>query len=256
MGDVAAILGGAPIEPARVMTAVGTSSMVYAVLPEALREVRDENDGIYPYDLCGYRLLGGVSSLAGGALDWAWRAFGAASGQTFDEAMQVVAQIEPGANGLVFVPYLAGERSPFWRDDLRGMFVGLNVAHTWLHMLRAVVEGVAFSQRLVLDRFARLGMPSPRVALSGGIAQYAIWSRIIADSTQRTLELYQTSSAASNVVYALCAQVLEPGLPFGEAMNRAFEPPRLVEPNHELASRYDDQYACYRYFVDSALARR
>ncbi|MCS7061413.1 MAG: FGGY family carbohydrate kinase, partial [Anaerolineae bacterium] len=97
LGDVAAILGGAPIEPGRVMLAVGTSSMIYAILPEMLREARDENDGIYPYDLCGFRLLGGVSSLSGGALDWAWRAFGAASGLSFDEAMRVVAQMAPGA---------------------------------------------------------------------------------------------------------------------------------------------------------------
>ncbi len=253
LGDVAAILGGAPVEPARVMAAVGTSTMLYAILPAALRDVRDDGDGIYPYDLCGFRLMGGVSSLTGGALDWAWRAFGAASGLNFTEAMSVVSAIEPGANGLVCVPYLTGERSPFWRDDLRGMFVGLTLGHTWAHMLRAVVEGVAFSQRLMLDRFARLGLPSPQVALSGGAARHAIWPRIFANTSQRTMAVYKASSAASNVVFALCAKALEPHLPFAQAMNRAFAAPRLTEPNAALAERYDANYATYKRFVDCAL---
>lgn len=253
VGDVAAILGGAPVEPGRVMAAMGTSSMLYAILPDALRDVRDERDGIYPYDLCGFRLLGGVSSLTGGALDWAWRAFGAASGLSFSEAMQVVAAIEPGAKGLVFVPYLAGERSPFWRDDLRGMFIGLNLGHTWVHMLRAVVEGVGLCTRLMLDRFARLGMPSPTIALAGGVARHAIWRRVIADTCQRDVAVYGSDSAASNVIYALCAQTLEPGLAFAEALNRVFESPSITHRDAARAPTYADHAAAYRAHVDVML---
>ncbi len=249
VGDVAAILGGAPVEPGRVMLAMGTSSMLYAILPDHLREARDENDGIYPYDLCGFRLLGGVSSLTGGALDWAWRAFGAASGLSFDQAMRTVECMAPGADGLVFVPYLAGERSPFWRDDLRGMFIGLHLGHTWAHMLRAVVEGVGLCTRLMLERFARLGMPSPIVALSGGASRHAIWRRVLADTCQRTLALYSGDSAASNVVYALCAQVLEPHVPFAEAMNRIFGRPTLIPPDAATEATYARAYACYRDYL-------
>lgn len=253
VGDVAAILGGAPVEAGRVMVAMGTSSMLYAILPEHLRDARDENDGIYPYELCGFRLLGGVSSLTGGALDWAWRAFGAASGLTFAQAMREVERMAPGADGLVFVPYLAGERSPFWRDDLRGMFIGLSLSHSWAHMLRAVVEGVGLSTRLLLDRFARLGMPSPTIALSGGAARHAIWQRVLADVCQRTIAVYGGDSAASNVVYALCVQALEAGTPFAEAMNRVFAAPRIIPPNAQTAQIYADAYARYRHHVASLL---
>ncbi len=253
VGDVAAILGGAPIEPGRVMIAMGTSSMLYAILPDHLRGVRDENDGIYSYDLCGFRLLGGVSSLTGGALDWAWRAFGAASGLSFDQAMRVVEQVSPGAGGLVFLPYLAGERSPFWRDDLRGMFVGLHLGHTWAHMLRAVVEGVGLCTRLVLERFARLGMPSPIVALSGGVARHGIWQRVLADACQRTLALYGSDSAASNVIFALCAQALEPGMPFAAAMNRVFSQPALISPDEAAAEAYARAYALYCHYLENML---
>lgn len=253
VGDVAAILGGAPIEPGRVMIAMGTSSMLYVILPDHLRGVRDENDGLYPYDLCGFRLLGGVSSLTGGALDWAWRAFGAASGLSFDQAMRVIEQMSPGAEGLIFTPYLAGERSPFWRDDLRGMFIGLHLGHTWAHMLRAVVEGVGLCTRLMLERFARLGMPSPVVALSGGAARYAIWQRVLADACQRTLALYGSDSAASNVIYALCAQALEPGVPFTAAMNRVFGQPTWVSPDRGTTQTYARAYALYRHYLESML---
>lgn len=253
LGDVAAILGGAPIEPGRVMLTVGTSSMIYTILPDALREARDDNNGIYPYDLCGFRLLGGVSSLTGGALDWAWRAFGAASGLTFDAAMQRVEQVSPGADGLVFVPYLTGERSPFWRDDLRGMFIGLNLSHTWAHMLRAVIEGVGLSARLLLDRFARLGMPSPTVALAGGAARHAIWQRILADTCQRVMTLYGSDSAASNVIYALCAQRLRPDLSFAEAINGLFGASHMILPDTSTQTVYARAYARYRYHVQSLL---
>jgi xylulokinase len=254
VGDVAAILGGAPVEPGRVMAAMGTSSMLYAVVPDHLRNARDENDGIYPYDLCGFRLLGGVSSLTGGALDWAWRAFGAASGLPFDEAMRVVERIEPGANGLVFVPYLAGERSPFWRDDLRGMFIGLNLGHTWAHMLRAVVEGVGLCTRLMLNRFERLGMPSPTIALAGGAARHAIWRRVIADTCLRDVAVYGSDSAASNVIYALCAQALEPGLAFADGMNRVFIPPSITHHDAALAPVYVERMATYHAQMGVMLA--
>jgi len=253
VGDVAAILGGAPVEPGRIMLAMGTSSMVYAILPDHLQHVRDEEDGIYHYDLCGFRLLGGVSSLTGGALDWAWRAFGAASGVSFAEAMRIIQTMAPGADGLVFVPYLVGERSPFWRDDLRGMFVGLHLSHTWAHMLRAVVEGVGLCTRLILERFARLGIPSPTVALSGGAAQHTIWQRVLADTCQRTLALYGGDSAASNVVYALCARVLEPDVPFAEALNRVFGLPTLIVPDETTEGTYARAYALYCHYLESML---
>jgi xylulokinase len=255
VGDVAAIVGGAPVEPGRVMAAVGTSSMLYAILPHHLQDVRDEGDGIYPYDLCGFRLLGGVSSVTGGALDWAWRAFGAASQLSFDEAMHAVECVEPGANGLVFVPYLAGERSPFWRDDLRGMFIGLNLGHTWAHLLRAVIEGVGLSTRLMLDRFARLGMPSPSVALAGGASRHTLWRRVLADTSQRRMEVFGSDSAASNVVYALCAQVLEPGLPFAEALSRVFTLPAVTVPEASLAPTYARAYDVYLAHVGTMLHR-
>jgi len=253
VGDVAAILGGAPIEPGRIMLAIGTSSMIYAILPDHLQHVCDEEGGIYHYDLCGFRLLGGVSSLTGGTLDWAWRAFGAASGLSFAEAMRIVHSMAPGADGLVFVPYLVGERSPFWRDDLRGMFIGLHLGHTWAHMLRAVVEGVGLCTRLMLERFARLGIPSPTVALSGGAARYTIWQRVLADTCQRTLALYGGDSAASNVIYALCARVLEPDVPFAEALNRVFGLPTLVAPDQTTEDIYARAYSLYCHYLESML---
>jgi len=253
LGDVAAILGGAPVQAGRVMAAIGTSSMLYAILPDALHHVRDEDDGIYPYDLCGFRLLGGVSSLTGGALDWAWRAFGAASGMAFDNAMSMIADMAPGADGLVFIPYLTGERSPFWRDDLRGMFIGLHLGHTWAHMLRAVIEGVGLSTRLILDRFARLGMSSPTLALSGGVARHSIWRHIIADTCQRQVDVFRSDSAASNVVYALCMQVLEPELPFAQALNRVFEPPLVTAPDTTHATLYAHAYATYARHLECML---
>ncbi|MCS7062026.1 MAG: FGGY-family carbohydrate kinase, partial [Anaerolineae bacterium] len=153
----------------------------------------------------------------------------------------------------VFVPYLAGERSPFWRDDLRGLFIGLNLGHTWAHLLRAVIEGVGLSARLLLERFLRLGLPSPTVALSGGVAKHPIWQRILSDTCQRTLALYGSNSAASNVVYALCAQQLQPGLSLADAINRLFGKPQLIPPDPATKAIYERAYTRYCHYLQAML---
>jgi len=119
-----------------------------------------------------------------------------------------------------------------------------------------VVEGVGLCTRLMLERFARLGIPSPIVAVSGGAARHTIWQRVLADTCQRTLALYGGDSAASNVVYALCAQVLEPGVPFAEALNRVFGSPTLIAPNETTEGAYARAYALYRHHLESMLQMR
>ncbi|MGC9522122.1 MAG: xylulokinase [Anaerolineae bacterium] len=87
----------------------------------------------------------------------------------------------PGANGLLFLPYLMGERSPHWNPQARGAFVGLTIRHTRADMIRAVLEGVAMNLRAILDAFWAQGAKVDAIRLIGGGARSALWNQIMAD---------------------------------------------------------------------------
>ena len=92
-----------------------------------------------------------------------------------------IAQVEPGADGLIFLPYLLGERSPRWNPHARGAFVGLTIRHTRAHMYRAVLEGVTLNLRVILDAFREQGTEIEAMRLIGGGAAGRIWNQIMAD---------------------------------------------------------------------------
>lgn len=87
----------------------------------------------------------------------------------------------PGANSLLFLPYLMGERSPHWNPQARGAFVGLTIRHTRADMIRAVLEGVAMNLRVILDAFCAQGAEVDAIRLIGGGARGALWNQIMAD---------------------------------------------------------------------------
>jgi xylulokinase len=94
---------------------------------------------------------------------------------------QEVAQSPPGANGLLFLPYLLGERSPRWNPDARGAFVGLTIRHRQADMLRAVLEGITFNLRVILEAFRAQGTAIEALRVIGGGARGALWNQIMAD---------------------------------------------------------------------------
>ena len=91
------------------------------------------------------------------------------------------AGVEPGAKGLLFLPYLIGERSPHWNPLARGAFVGLTMSHGRAEMARAVLEGVAFNLKMILDAFLEQRAAIQAMRLIGGGARSALWRQILAD---------------------------------------------------------------------------
>ena len=93
----------------------------------------------------------------------------------------LAAEVEPGALGLIFLPYLMGERSPHPDPDCRGVFFGLSAMHTRGHLIRAVMEGVAFSQKECVDVFAQLGIALQELRVCGGGYRSLLWRQMLAD---------------------------------------------------------------------------
>ncbi|TVX96250.1 xylulokinase [Cohnella terricola] len=99
----------------------------------------------------------------------------------YDLMNEEAAASQPGANKLIYLPYLMGERSPRWNPNARGAFVGMHIKHSRGDMARAVMEGVAFNLKIVLDTFQREGIPIDRMWVLGGGAKGKLWRQILAD---------------------------------------------------------------------------
>lgn len=124
----------------------------------------------------------GTMQCAGGSYDWLERLLrGDHTDPIYDELEREAAQVAPGANGLLFLPYLIGERSPHWNPRARGAFVGLTMPHRRGEMVRAVMEGVAMNLRIILDAFLDQGAPIRALRVIGGGARSAVWRQILAD---------------------------------------------------------------------------
>jgi xylulokinase len=127
----------------------------------------------------------GVMLSAAGSLAWLRDAVGG----SYDELVAEAERWPPGAEGLDFLPYLAGERTPHADPDARGAFVGLSMRHDRGALVRAVLEGVAFGLRDSLDLLAALGVEAEVGRASGGGARSRLWLRIVASVLGLPLEL-------------------------------------------------------------------
>lgn len=187
-GDNAcAAIGAGLIEEGHGVCSLGTSgtlfvhSMMPRIDPEgALNAFCDAVPG-------GYHLMG-VILAAGGSLGWyrdrivaAEADLLAANGlDPFTVLLDQAAAVPPGAEGLLFLPYLAGERSPHMDPHARGAWIGLSLAHDRRHMVRALIEGVGFAYADCLERMRELGIEPPSVLLTGGGARGELWRTILA----------------------------------------------------------------------------
>jgi xylulokinase len=105
--------------------------------------------------------------------------------------------VPPGAEGLFFLPYLAGERTPIMDAQARGAFIGLTLRHDRRYMVRAVMEGVVFALRQGLDLMAGLGVPLERILASGGATRHPLWLQLQADIFNRPVYPSQTQEATA-----------------------------------------------------------
>lgn len=249
-GDVIALLGGAPPQQGRLACSLGSSGMLSSLLADD-QPVNVACQRLYIYPLLPQRLLNGVLSTSGAALTWAWQTLYGPD-TPLETMLEAAAATPPGAAGLFFLPYLAGERCPYWNDALRGSFYGLTLTHQKAHMARTVLEGVAYSLRHLLEIAEAVGAPIRELALAGGGATVSVWPQIIADVCQRPVLLYAGQETVTRPVYAYCTNALDPATSFDEALLRTFDPPQRVEPRPDLAAVYEPIFHRYRLLADFA----
>jgi xylulokinase len=146
---------------------------------------------------------------AGGAYGWLeerLRAPGQAE-PDYDGLDQAAGACQPGGNGLLFLPYLLGERNPYWNPAARGAFIGLTMPDGRAEMARAVLEGVAFNQRIILESLMSQGMQSEEIRLIGGGSKSAVWRQILADIYEMPVTVLDLPYAATALGAAIAGGV-------------------------------------------------
>ena len=195
-GDQAAgAVGAGAVQPGVVSLALGTSGVVFASTSSPLIEPQGRLHA-FCHAVPGRWHLMGVMLSAAGSLRWYRDTFH--PGLDYDSLLAPAAAIPAGCEGLLFLPYLTGERTPYPDPLARGAFVGLTIRHNQAHLVRAVLEGVAFGLRDSFELMKQAGQKEIRqVRVSGGGARSPLWRQILADVLGAELVTVNTSEGAA-----------------------------------------------------------
>lgn len=248
-------LGSGVCRTGTLQTTIGTAGIVATTL-DAPMENRDGRVQISCNVLPASWHCMGVSLNAGGALSW-WRESHVADVSQLPEfgAMaEMAAQAPPGADGLLFLPYLMGERCP-WPDPLaRGGFVGLRSHHRLAHLHRAVFEGIVYSLRDMANHVDSKTGAAPKVVhASGGGASLSFWCRLQADIFGARTVVTQNASQGGAFGAALLAGIAS-GAWHTSNIDKICAIEAEWQPNRDLAHQYDRHFAVYRTLYESLRA--
>ena len=196
-----------------------------------------------PHVVPGMYLLQGGTVGGGGALKWFRQELG--NGMSFDELTAEAAKIPAGSEGVVFLPYMAGERSPIWNPDAKGVFYGLGYDKTRAHMIRAVLEGVAFALEHNLRVAAEAGAEVSDMNAMGGASNSALWTQIKADVTGKVIHV-PGSDTATTLGAAILAGVGS-GIygSYREAVERTVSVRKTYTPDPEKHAVYQKNMELY-----------
>ncbi|HEX3326433.1 MAG TPA: xylulokinase [Actinomycetota bacterium] len=194
-GDQAAgAVGVGVARPGTMSVALGTSGVVFAPLP-GYRTDPMARVHVFCHAIPGVWHAMGVMLSAGASMRWLRDVLN--PGASYDSLLAEAERWEPGAEGLTFLPYLAGERTPHADPDARGAFSGLSLRHDRGALVRAVAEGVAFGLRDSLELLRSLGVDSGAARASGGGSRSTLWLRIVASVLDLPLELTAVEEGAA-----------------------------------------------------------
>ncbi len=174
-------IGTGLIQPGQASIALSTGGQFLVVAPKGLVDPKRRLHTLnHVFPDVGLYMAATLS--AGFSLRWFKDFVTEQKDKDYQKFTDHISQIEPGANGLFFLPFLSGERTPYFNPNLRGAFIGLSSGHKRLHLARAIIEGVAFSMAECLAVFRQLKLPLKKIILSGGGAQNPVWRQILADT--------------------------------------------------------------------------
>jgi xylulokinase len=244
--DFSSAIGAGLVAPGRFINVLGTAEVTGAlhgqavIDPNRLVETHAFMDGQFYIENPGW--------LSGGALAWFRDTFGLAS---FEQLTTLAGEAPPGSGGVTFFPALSGAMAPEWIASARGAFYGLTPSHGVQHMARALLEGLAFAMRDVLDRVKELGVPCDALRIVGGGARSALWTQIRADLVGLPAEI--SSHADTSAIGAALLAAKASGL-VSDIAKTAVELNPVAHVTLPLAQHkeaYENAYGRYRQLFSS-----
>ena len=198
-------------------------------------------------------LLQGGTVGGGGVMRWLEHEFGdyerlvaADKGKTsLHQYNEEAEQVNPGSDGLVFLPYMAGERSPIWDPNAKGVFYGLDFSKTKGHMIRSCMEGVAYSLKHNLDIAEKAGAHVKELLAVGGSANSALWMQIKSDITGKPLAVPFSDTATTLGAAILAGVGVGMYENFEDAVSQTVQITRRYEPDHSNDQVYEKNYETY-----------
>jgi len=253
-GDQAAsAVGNGIVSPGLTSATLGTSGVIFAYTDAPKLDPKGRIH-TFCHAVPGKWHVMGVTQGAGLSLRWFRDNFGESEAwlarQTgvdpYDLLIQEAERVPPGSEGVVWLPYLMGERTPHLDAQARGMWFGMTAAHKRGHMIRSILEGVAFSLRDSYEIFKELGIPIEQIRASGGGSRSLFWRQIQADIYGKEVVTLRTSEGSALGAALLAGVAAKNYASVEESAKQAIVVQDRVSPRAEHVKTYDRTYQIYR----------
>jgi xylulokinase len=248
-GDQAAgAVGMGVAQPGAVSATIGTSGVVFAATERPAVDLRGRIH-TFCHAIPGRWHVMGVTQAAGLSLQWFANEFAKDlprdSSRYRDLSLEASA-VAPGAEGLYWLPYLMGERTPHCDPNARGALLGMTASHTRGHIVRAILEGVAFSLKDSFSIFEQLELPVECIRLGGGGARSPLWRQIQADVYQREVEIVEAEEGAAYGAAILAGVGAKIWSSVDEACDAVVHVAHRIAPNPGASEILQKNYLVYR----------
>jgi xylulokinase len=252
-GDQAAgAVGSGIVSPGLISDSLGTSGVVFSYSDNPVYDSQGRLHS-FCHAVEGKWHLMGVTLSAAGALKWYGDTFGPSNEareknpdkKTYKLLDLQAENVGPGSDGLIFLPYLSGERTPYADPYARGVFFGLSYIHSQDHFVRSILEGVAFSQLDCLSLMKDAGIKSEKIILFGGGSKSRVWRQIIADIFNTkivTLNVEEGPSFGAALLAGVGCSIYKT---VQEAVNKTISEVDETNPNADNMAKYKKLYEIY-----------
>lgn len=234
------------VEEGQIASTIGTSGCIFSYSKVCITDLEPRALLSYCHSVPGSWCLYGCTLSAGGSLRWLRDTLFQGEEKTYEYMTSLAEESVPGTEGLLFLPYLNGERTPHPDPNARGVFFGMSIRHKKSDMVRSVMEGVAYSLRDTIEIMREKGISIKEVRAAGGGAVSSLWRQIQADIFKTkvlTTNIKEAPATGAAMMAAVGAGVFAD---LREAADKIIHIETVTNPIKENMDRYDDYYETYR----------
>ncbi|RFM35625.1 gluconokinase [Chitinophaga silvisoli] len=229
-------LGSNALDAGHASLTIGTSGAVRMAVPTAMT---DEHNRLFTYILTpGRFVIGGAINNGGVLLQWYLDKF-LKAGMSIDAGLQQAFATPAGAEGVICLPYLHGERAPVWDGHAKGAFIGVQPQHTQWHFMRAILEGMAYGLLSITKALEETTKEVTKISVSGGFTASREWVQLLADVFQQAMYMTKESDASALGAVLLAADAVK------LKVTLAAQEEIVIKPDPAKAGIYQKSYEIY-----------